>query len=167
MSHSTSIRLGRPEDADAVTAIWHQMAEAHRAYDPAHWDWAANAPARWHDWYLQLIADPAMFCLVAVDGAGHIAGYLVGKAGEHPPVFSHRARGDVFDIAVREDCRRAGIGSALLRAAMEEFRRLGCREMLLSVASPNAEAIAFYTRHGMREVTRSMCLPLAPEDCHE
>ncbi len=47
---------------------------------------------------------------------------------------------------------RRGVGSALLRAAVEEARTLGCRRLWLITTNDNLSALAFYVRFGLRLV---------------
>jgi len=55
--------------------------------------------------------------------------------------------GHIGRMAVRRQARGAGVGSALLRALMDEARRRGHAEAVLSAQT---HAIAFYERHGYR-----------------
>lgn len=52
------------------------------------------------------------------------------------------------DLFVREEVRRAGVGEALVRAAVERARARGCRRIELDVAADNAAARALYERLG-------------------
>ena len=54
----------------------------------------------------------------------------------------------ISNIWVAGDCRRQGIGSALMDAAVAEARRRGARSLVLETQSCNDPAIQFYRRHG-------------------
>lgn len=79
------------------------------------------------------------FTIVA-ESDGDIAGFTVGE--------SLRRRGHVITIDVAESFRRHGLGSKLMEAAEERFRRSGCEVSLLETAVDNMGAIAFYKRRG-------------------
>jgi len=70
-----------------------------------------------------------------------ILGFLVG---ERTP----RGRGHIITIDVRERGRRQGVGSALLRAAEEQFRLARSHAIRLETAVDNLSALSFYKRHG-------------------
>jgi glucosamine-phosphate N-acetyltransferase len=55
--------------------------------------------------------------------------------------------GHVEDVAVHRDCRLQGVGSALVRHATEEARRLGCYKVILNCFE---HLVPFYGRAGYR-----------------
>ncbi|MER7621031.1 GNAT family N-acetyltransferase [Streptomyces sp. NPDC126503] len=65
---------------------------------------------------------------------------------------------------IREDSRRDGWGSRLLRAAEEEARRRGCDRA--TVSSFTFQAPDFYRRHGYVETGRTLGIPGGAEDVH-
>ncbi|MBE1564668.1 GNAT family N-acetyltransferase [Nonomuraea africana] len=65
---------------------------------------------------------------------------------------------------VREDCRKDGWGSQILRAAEEEARRRGCDRIVVS--SFTFQAPGFYQRHGYVETGRTLGIPGGNEDVH-
>ncbi len=60
----------------------------------------------------------------------------------------------VLNVAVAEECRRRGVGTALLRGALAAGRRAGAREAVLEVRPSNAAALALYHRLGFAPVGR-------------
>ena len=82
----------------------------------------------------------------ACDGGRIIGGYIAARvvAGEL----------HINNIGVREEMRRGGVGSALLRAALERGARYGARTALLEVRVSNEVAQALYRRHGFLTVGR-------------
>jgi glucosamine-phosphate N-acetyltransferase len=61
--------------------------------------------------------------------------------------FIHRGGlvGHIEDVAVRRDTQRKGVGTALVRHATEEARRLGCYKVILNCLD---DRVSFYTRLG-------------------
>jgi GNAT superfamily N-acetyltransferase len=54
----------------------------------------------------------------------------------------------LWDIRVRPDRRGEGIGSELLRAAVEWARQKGCRQFKIETQNRNVPACRFYAKHG-------------------
>jgi ribosomal protein S18 acetylase RimI-like enzyme len=70
-------------------------------------------------------------------------------------------RGWVYHVAVASDARRRGYGRALMAAAEERLRALGCPKINLQVNRWNAEVVAFYEALGYAVEDRiSMGKPL-------
>lgn len=75
---------------------------------------------------------------------GRLGGYVVAVRDEEGVL--------VANLAVHPDCRRDGMGSRLLEAAVDWGRRLRAPCCHLEVRASNEAAIALYRRHGFRGV---------------
>lgn len=84
--------------------------------------------------------------LVALDDAGHVAGY----AG----LTVVLDEGSVDNIAVRPDCRRRGVAARLLEVFLNFARGNGLAFLTLEVRASNYAAIALYGSRGFRAVGR-------------
>jgi ribosomal-protein-alanine N-acetyltransferase len=76
----------------------------------------------------------------AVELDGNFAGFLIG-----------RVAGDEFEIlnlAVAKACRRRGVATQLVGAALEYARTADAPEAYLEVRASNEGGIAFYTQRG-------------------
>ena len=60
--------------------------------------------------------------------------------------------GDLLSIAVREEFRGSGIGTALLDALLKAAADLGARRIFLEVRESNCPAIRMYEQAGFRQV---------------
>jgi GNAT superfamily N-acetyltransferase len=94
----------------------------------------------------RLLADENTdFLLASVDGgapAGVVAlRYRYGVWQDAPDCC-------LEDLFVEESTRRAGLGSELVRAAIERAKERGCRRIELDVNDANESAHALYRRHG-------------------
>ena len=67
-----------------------------------------------------------------------------GRAADDPDV------GQLRVFAVEKDCRRQGIGAALLRAAMEKAESAGYRSLMLWTADAVTDALRKYEALGFR-----------------
>ena len=110
----------------------------------SRWGWAAYyAELQGTNRDLMLIARVAKAPIIEHQ---RIAGYIVAResAGEL----------HINNVAVRDQYRRRGIGSALLGRIMETARRLMVKVAFLEVRSGNDAARALYERTGFRAIAR-------------
>jgi len=87
----------------------------------------------------RLIEDSPAALLVAEED-GEIVGTLIAAWDGW--------RGNMYRLAVREECRREGIGLALVRAGEEYLRECGGRRVSALVAFDDGEAGAFWDAAG-------------------
>ncbi|MFC4535121.1 ribosomal protein S18-alanine N-acetyltransferase [Sphaerisporangium dianthi] len=82
--------------------------------------------------------------IVAVADGGEVVGYAgLAAAGD---------QADVQTIAVSADRQRAGIGSAMLRALLDEATRRGAEAVFLEVRADNPPAQTMYERFGFERI---------------
>lgn len=110
----------------------------------SRWGWAAYyAELQGVNRDLMLIARLARAPIIEHQ---RIAGYIVAResAGEL----------HINNVAVRDQFRRRGIGSALLARIMEAARRLKVQVAFLEVRSGNVAAQALYEKTGFKAIAR-------------
>jgi [ribosomal protein S18]-alanine N-acetyltransferase len=96
-----------------------------------------------------LLASPGMWASIAWDGegaAGEATGFVIAR--------SIADEAEIISIGVPPDCRRRGIGGALLADALFRAVALGAQSVFLEVAEDNPGAIAFYRCAGFETVGR-------------
>lgn len=121
------IRRYRPTDFDGLRSLWEEAFPS----DPP-WNRAEIAiPAK-------LAFQPDLL-LVAVEDGAVIGSAMAGYDGH---------RGWLYSVAVRQDCRRGGIGRALVREAEGALAALGCEKVNLQVRAANEAVTGFYTELG-------------------
>ena len=86
----------------------------------------------------KLAAQPELF-LICLDGDLAVGSIMAGYDGH---------RGWLYAVAVLHSRRRQGVGAALVRAAEDRLRSMGCGKINLQVRSTNAPAAEFYRRLG-------------------
>jgi L-phenylalanine/L-methionine N-acetyltransferase len=139
------IRPARPSDARAFAAFWREILEDDRALRAEDGD---AGPATFRRRFRAAWSEDGAQ-LMAVEG-GRLVGY-VGIERERQRSTRHVAS---LAIGVAEDRRGAGIGTALLAAALGWARSAGVRKVLLSVYPHNDRALALYRRFGFVEEGR-------------
>jgi ribosomal protein S18 acetylase RimI-like enzyme len=120
------IRLASPADRDRVIALWT----------------AAGLTRPWNDPGLDFdraLSGPSSVVLVGDADDELVAAAMVGHDGH---------RGWVYYVAVREDVRGRGYGTALMRAAEDWLRDRAIPKIQLMVRDDNAAAAGFYEALG-------------------
>jgi phosphinothricin acetyltransferase len=87
--------------------------------------------------------------LVAVDGAGEVAGWGSLNQFNPRPAYDHVVD---FSVYVARDRRGRRIGDLLLGALEERARAIGYHKMVLAAFPDNAAGMRLYERHGFRTV---------------
>jgi ribosomal-protein-alanine N-acetyltransferase len=87
-------------------------------------------------------SDPLLRCGLVADSGGKVAGFAVASW------LRHEAVAEVEGLFVELDCRRQGVGSALIAACMTWAAKAGASKVRLEVRASNTAAHALYRRHG-------------------
>ncbi len=122
------VRALEPRDLPQVVSIQQACPEA------AQWSAADYEPA----------AGRGVYCLIA-DQQGRIGGFLAGRVAHD--------QFEILNLAVREECRRAGIATQLLNQALG-YAAAKARQAFLEVRPSNRAARQFYARHGFVQAGR-------------
>jgi ribosomal protein S18 acetylase RimI-like enzyme len=120
------IRPYRGDDEAPLVALWRDCGLT-RPWNDAHKDIARK-----------LAVQPELL-LVAVTGSELAGSVMAGYEGH---------RGWINYLAVAPARRRGGLGRALMAAAEERLRALGCPKINLQVRADNEAVLAFYRRIG-------------------
>ena len=140
------IRKAIEADAGAITAVHiASMREAYRTLFPAEALAQIDAHDRSERWREHLSQGTSVTMLA--ETGGQLVGFAAfGKCRDED--LSSGAVGEVMAIYVHPAAWRRGVGSALLREAVDRLRSDGFAEVSLWVIEANRQAIAFYERFG-------------------
>ena len=127
------IRSCSERDRPGVIALWEKVFPD----DPPH-----NAPAKVFDAKLAMNDD---MLFVATDAGGVIGTAMAGYDGH---------RGWLYAVAVSPDCRRCGVGAALVRHAIDALRAAGCAKVNLQIRATNTAVRGFYESLGFETEER-------------
>jgi ribosomal protein S18 acetylase RimI-like enzyme len=84
---------------------------------------------------------------LVADAGGNVAGFVIGEVRDWE--FGSPPCGWVFGIAVRPGMRLAGVGTSLLAAICERFRRSGVQTVRTMLARDNTLVLSFFRSQGM------------------
>jgi ribosomal-protein-alanine N-acetyltransferase len=128
MAPTVSIRRAEFPDVPAMAAIE-----------------SASFSNPWHPHALQsLVTRDKAIVLVAVDEDRGLVGYAV--------CWWVLDEAELANIAVREDCRGRGVGSALLDRVLDEIRALQVDRVFLEVRMSNQRAHGLYLKRGFVQI---------------
>ncbi|MEM2119297.1 MAG: ribosomal protein S18-alanine N-acetyltransferase [Candidatus Bathyarchaeia archaeon] len=95
---------------------------------------------------------------LVADVGGEIVGYIMCRIEVGLPPVGLKGlikKGHVVSVAVLEEHRKKGIGTALVNKAMEAMKMYGAKQCYLEVRVTNEAAINLYKKLGL-EVTRTI-----------
>ena len=137
------IREATREDAATIARIYNQGIEDRAAT----LETLLRTPEERAEWLAS--RGPRHPVLVAVDGAGAVAGWGSLNQFNPRPVYDHVAD---FSVYVAREQRGQGIGDALLGALEKRARGLGYHKMVLAAFPTNAPGMRLYERHEFKTV---------------
>ncbi len=140
------LQLAQPGDFEAVNALARQIHSLHCAWRPDIYEMVPQLFPR--ERFDSAIRDRQLY----VARLDEIAvGYTTLKIRSYdwPGVVRRRVM-VVDEFAVREGCRRQGIGTAMMEDIHALARAFGCTDLQLGVYPQNDGAVAFYQKCGFQ-----------------
>lgn len=132
-------------NADDLTLVSQMLDLFGEAFDDPE-DYTGRPPSQAYT--VRLLQSDSFICLAALRDdrvIGALAAYeLVKFEQERSEVF-------IYDLAVRADCRRAGVATQLILALKPIAAACGAKVMFLRAHLEDQGAIALYSRLGSRE----------------
>jgi [ribosomal protein S18]-alanine N-acetyltransferase len=135
----STFRPMRTSDVPGVLKVLAQSPEA-ACWSAASLESAASGGAAW----------------VVTRDSELIKGFLIGRIAAD--------EFEILNLAVARDCRRQGIASRLLDAALNHSRSAGCTQAFLEVRESNAPAISLYDQYGFSEAGRRNHYYTSPDE---
>jgi tRNA-Thr(GGU) m(6)t(6)A37 methyltransferase TsaA len=141
---SESLRMVRLTDQlDLARAAFRMMHDVFDEGDAALSD----------DYVARLLADPRFHAIASVE-AGEPVGCIT--AHDLPMTREERSESFVYDLAVRQEHQRRGIGRRLVEALVDDAARRGIDVVFVPADNDDDHALAFYTSLGGRPAPVTM-----------
>lgn len=151
------IRRATPDDVPAVLPMVRKICELHAAWDPEKYTLKGDPTLSYGPWLKRQAQDPRSAFFVADPQAGTtLAGFLIGAIEHDIPIYRVVEVGFVHDLWVEPEHRGAGVGRALMNAAIEHFKAQGVEQVRLETAAPNDAARKLFRELGFHEFAATM-----------
>ena len=139
------VRRATPHDLSGVIELYRHL------YRGA----AASEPGYATDQWSRLLASDCARVLVAEDQSSTLIGTCVVAI---VPSLAHGCRpwAVIEHVVTHPDYRRRGIGSSLLRTALQEAAAENCYKVMLATGSKNPATLRFYERAGFPRSSKTL-----------
>ena len=110
---------------------------------------AATLPEHYSDYFYYEILNEFPNTFIVAEVGGELIGYVMCRTEYGLSVmrrFGLARKGHIISVATIEAHRGRGVGTALVRHAMEELRKGGCKEVFLEVRVTNDDAVRLYRK---------------------
>jgi ribosomal protein S18 acetylase RimI-like enzyme len=154
------IRRAQATDIEAVLPMVAAIAALHESWDSAKYGYLPPPEERYRWWLGKQAEDGRGVFLVADDGAGRLAGFLIGTVEKEIPIYRLKEFGFIHDLWVEEEFRHEGIGRQLVMAAVERFAGMGVKQVRLDTAAANEAARKLFQSCGFRVSVVEMLMEL-------
>ncbi len=155
------VRDATAADLSRVAELAARLVRLHHAFDPRRF-FLVEPVERGYAGFLGRELGRAEAVVLVAERDGRVEGYAYGTLEPRDWNALLDAHGALHDIYVDEPARRGGLATALLEAMVARLGALGAPRVVLATASQNAEAQAFFDRHGFRrtmiEMTREVAV---------
>ncbi|MFZ4814774.1 MAG: GNAT family N-acetyltransferase [Phototrophicaceae bacterium] len=153
------IRPARRGDVGEIAELWAALVDAHQTLDPRLPRPLIDGRERYARMIFDRLDTPTMAAWVAVNHRGLIVGYvLVFIIDLVVEPFIPEQAGLIADLYVQPEVRQQGIGTQLVQASLDWFKKQGIKTVEWEVAAHNHAGRAFWERIGGRALMTRMRL---------
>ena len=136
---SNPIRSARPEDAQAVRAIY----AFHVAHGTASFDTEAPDATFWRDKIADVTAKGWPFLVAEASGA--VVGYAYATQFRDRAAYARTCENSIY---VADGMRRKGVGRGLLNALLRDSRAAGFEQMIAVIGGGEPASVALHEQLG-------------------
>lgn len=139
------LQLARPVDREQVECIAKEVHALHVSWRPDIYEMPDELYSA--ERFARVLAEKQLY--VAKDREQVLGYVLLKMRGYDWPGVVRRKVMIVDELAVREEIRNKGIGSAIMDDVKVLARAFGCTDLQLGVYPQNDAAVAFYQKNGL------------------
>ncbi len=132
-----------------IVEIWKELMDYHKNID-SFFSRSEDGHVNFEKYVKDLIESNDSLVLVALD-EGHVVAFSISRISEYPPVLQREKYGHIWDMAVKSNYRRKGIGGRMLAKIFEWFESQNVDRIELRVAAKNQIGYSFWKKHGFKD----------------
>lgn len=151
-----TVRRAEPRDLDALGRLGAMLMRTHYAFDPQRFLAPHESAESGYARFLGSVLDSDDGAVFVADEGGEVVGYVYAAL---EPLSWKELRGPagfIHDVGVRDDARRSGVATELMRVAIDWLRERGAPRVILWSAAPNEAAQRLFRRLGFRDTMIEM-----------
>jgi ribosomal protein S18 acetylase RimI-like enzyme len=149
------VRAMKATDLKRVAGLAGLLVRQHHQIDPGRFMSIPDVEVGYAWWFRSQLGKARVVLLVAED-RGQIVGYAYGTLEPKDWNLLLEAHGAVHDVLVDPTCRRKGVGTALMQAALKELEKRGAERVVLSTMVGNHPAQHLFASLGFRKTMLEM-----------
>jgi ribosomal protein S18 acetylase RimI-like enzyme len=154
------IRRATREDIPSLGRLGAMLLRTHYEFDHDRFMAPGDQTEAGYGWFLGTQMRDADAVVMVAERERRVLGYVYAALEPQSWKELREAAGFIHDVAVDEDGRRTGAGTALIEAAVAWLRERGAPRVMLWTAERNGEAQRLFVRLGFRrtmiEMTREL-----------
>jgi ribosomal protein S18 acetylase RimI-like enzyme len=160
MTMAFTVRRGERRDREALGRLGAMLMRTHYEFDRQRFLAPGDSVESGYAAFLSSVLGSDDAAVFVAEEDGEISGYVYVAL---EPLSWKELRGPagfIHDIAVRDDSRRSGAATELLRVATDWLRERGAPRVILWTAAPNEAAQRLFRRAGFRDTMIEMTMEL-------
>jgi ribosomal protein S18 acetylase RimI-like enzyme len=139
-----------------IVEIWKEFMDYHSDIDP-YFARNEEGHSKFEEWLKELMKSDTALVLVALD-RGMVLAYSLSQINQRPPLFDKVDYGYIYDLAVKSEYRRKGIGEKMVDEILGWFKSRWIDRIELMVLSKNHAAFSFWNKQGFEVFLNRMYL---------
>ena len=141
-----------------IVEMWKEFMDYHSDIDP-YFARNEEGHSKFEEWVKELMKSDTARVLVALDH-DQVAAYSLSQINQRPPLFEKVDYGYIYDLAVKKEYRRKGIGQQMVGEILGWFKSRQVDRIELMVLEKNQAAFSFWKKQGFEVFLNRMFLHL-------
>jgi len=143
-------------EVPGMVEVWKEFMDFHSHIDP-YFARTEEGSSKFEEWLRSLMKSDNALVLVAKED-GQVTAYSLSQICKRHPLFKEVDYGYIYDLAVKSEYRRRGIGKQMLKRILEWFESHHIDRIELMVLAKNQIGYSFWKKHGFEVVAHCMFL---------